>query len=182
MRIAFDLDGVIYSWLDSVRYYLTHCLKLKGIYKDPNSLEFCEQWGFSEKEWYEIQNKGVDAGIIYLHGEPIEGSLNCLHQIKHSGHSIHIITNRYFGTKSQYNTVKWLKLYGVPYDSITFSADKTILKSDYIIEDNIDNHKACLEAGINSYLIDRPWNQNTQIPNRIFNYNQFLYAIYSFKH
>jgi hypothetical protein len=54
----------------------------------------------------------------------------------------------------------WLGYWGIPVTSLTFSRDKTVVPVDAFIEDRPENFQDLLDAGVDSYLVDRPWNQD----------------------
>lgn len=174
-RIGVDLDGVCYGFTDSLRRYM---VDHKGY--DPKDLPDSTCWDFHKVDWgwttaefLEHFAAGVDAGVVFLHGDPEEGAVKYIQQLKNDGHTIHIITHRAVGTKSVQNTGEWLAREGIVFDSLTFSADKTIVKTDFFIEDNVDNYNALEEAGVEVVLYDRPWNQYAEHAYRVSGWEDF---------
>lgn len=159
MRVGIDLDGVCYDFAGSVREYLNHP------HPDPERWEFYEDWGLSLDDFLTVCHDGVDAGIIFTHGDPYPNVLDAFKIIKGAGHSIHIVTDRAFGQNgaSPAATAAWLARHGLDYDSLTFSADKTVVKLDVMVDDKPSNYAALQAAGVDAYLLTRPWNQ--QVPN-----------------
>jgi hypothetical protein len=164
LRVGFDLDGVLYNFGDSVRRYLEftgqgHIWKsgpTKEAYWD-----FYKDWGWTSKQFVEFCNEGADAGFIFC-GDARPGAAEAVQAIKAMGHTIHIITDRSFGSApaiSHSNTSNWLKQHGIPYDSLTFTADKTIVRVDAMIEDKLENYDALEANGTWTFLINRAWNQ-----------------------
>lgn len=171
MRVGIDLDGVCYDFSASLREYLLNAHPDP----DPDSLtppqrwEFYEDWGMTLNEFLAFVHDGVDAGVIFTHGEPHPGTAEAFELIKGAGHSIHIITDRAFGTNgaSEAATRRWLDCHDLPFDSLTFSADKTIVRVDVMIEDKPSNYHALIEAGVDAYLLTRDWNLDVQEANRV---------------
>lgn len=164
MRIGFDLDGVLYNFGDSVRRYLEftgqgHVWKsgpTKEAYWD-----FYKDWGWTSKQFVEFCNEGADAGFIFT-GPARPGASEAVNAIKSMGHTIHIVTDRAFGScpsVSHMNTTKWLREHDIPFDSLTFSADKTVVKLDMMIEDKLENYDALVATDVYTFLINRAWNQ-----------------------
>jgi uncharacterized HAD superfamily protein len=89
-----------------------------------------------------------------------------MNRLREDGHTLHIVTYRTVGRRATQNTMEWLQRESIPYDSITFSKDKTIVNNDFFIEDNLDNFHALNRAGIVCYLMDRPWNEIENVYNR----------------
>ncbi len=174
-RIGVDLDGVCYGFTDSLRQYM---VDHKGY--DPKDLPdstgwdfHIVDWGWTTEQFMEHFAAGVDAGVVFLHGEPEEGAVKYINQLREDGHTIHIITHRSVGAKSVQNTGEWLAREGIKFDSLTFSGDKTIVKTDFFIEDNLDNYNALLDVGTDAVLYDRPWNQKDGVARRVAGWAEF---------
>lgn len=159
MRVGIDLDGVCYDFANSVRAYLNQP------HPDPERWEFYEDWGLSLDDFLGVCHDGVDAGVIFSHGDPYANVAEAFGILAAAGHSIHIVTDRSFGSSgaSAAATAAWLDRHGLRYDSLTFSADKTIVKLDVMVDDKPANYVALEAAGVESYLLTRAWNK--QVPN-----------------
>lgn len=70
MRVGIDLDGVCYNFAASVSAYLDTLGGLPGGYPEPRHWEFYEDWGLDLFGFLRVCHAGVDAGIIFSHGEP----------------------------------------------------------------------------------------------------------------
>lgn len=166
MRVGFDLDGVCYDFAESFREYL----KSAGLDKnyqviegEPDKWHFYRDWGMTDSEFVKHCHDGADQGIIFGLGEPRENSFEAMAEIRKMGHTVHIITDRSFGSEpsvSVMNTLIWLLKRGYEYDTLDFSADKTCIHTDIFIEDKLENYDALESAGVEVYLVDRPWNQD----------------------
>jgi 5'(3')-deoxyribonucleotidase len=161
-RVGIDLDGVGYvfenSWIDAANAYLDLPEDLP--YFKPQQWAWYLDLGFTLEEFLEVFAWGIDHGFIFT-GPVSPGFAEMVKAIQMNGHSIHIVTDRSLGTpgNAQRATIAWLAQHGVPYDSITFSRDKTVVKTDFFIEDKLENYDALREAGTACYLLNRPWNQ-----------------------
>lgn len=162
MRVGVDVDGVLYDYAMSVRRYL-HGIGFPRaqLAPEPNRWEFYEDWGLTVDEFIVHAAQGVDAGTILIVGDPYPGSSEAMRRIRDAGNTIHIITDRRAGSpgKPESATRRWLDHHELPFDSLTFAADKTIVRTDMMIEDKLANYYALIEAGCDAYLYDRPWNQ-----------------------
>jgi hypothetical protein len=170
MRVGIDLDGVCYDFSASVREYLcnyaaTHQV---DVCQPPTRWEFYEDWGLDLDGFLATCHDGVDAGIVFAHGEPYPNTAEAFHRIKGAGHTIHVVTDRSFGSNgaSEAATRTWLDVHGLPFDSLTFSADKTVVRLDTMVDDKIANYDALEAAGVKAYLLTRAWNQHDQTPRR----------------
>lgn len=181
MRVGIDLDGVCYDFSASVREYL--CNRAETHQPDvctmPTRWEFYEDWGLSLDEFLNTCHDGVDAGIIFAHGEPYPHTAEAFQWIKAAGHSIHIITDRSFGTqgRAEAATRAWLDCHSLPFDSLTFSADKTIVRVDAMVDDKPANYEALRDAGVDAYLLTRPWNQHVPDAARVLDLLHFAEVI-----
>jgi hypothetical protein len=62
---------------------------------------------------------------------------------------------------------------------LIFSADKTCRWTDFFIEDKLSNYDALVEAGTNTFLINRAWNfvEGGDARNRINHFAEYVDAI-----
>jgi hypothetical protein len=77
------------------------------------------------------------------------------------GHEIIIITDRSWGSdprNSHRNTVEAFARAGIEYDELHFTADKTSVEVDTMVEDKLENYDALIAAGTPTWLINRAWN------------------------
>lgn len=177
MKVGVDLDGVLYNFHQAFIDYLT-VSELHGKYIVKyafNDWNFFKHWGMTQEEFVAVCNKGVDAGVIFR-GPTRKRAASAIRRIKRAGHEIHIVTDRSFGESplaSQYATLDWLAEHKIPYDSITFSADKTVVPTDIFVEDKLENYDALDAAGTEVYLINRPWNRREDNRRRISGITEF---------
>jgi 5'(3')-deoxyribonucleotidase len=164
LRVGFDLDGVLFDFARSVQEYMRSLglkCEWKGEDEGAQSWDFYKQWDLSIDEFIEICDDGVDAGYIFRNNVH-RGSHYALEMTKAMGHDIIIITDRNFGnpkTNSQKATVEWWEWAGFPdYTELHFSPDKTIVHTDTFVEDKLENYDVLEAAGVDVYLVNRPWN------------------------
>lgn len=178
-RIGVDLDGVLYNFADAFREFLvTHHGFRSEHCSDPQRWEFYEDWGIRLPQFLALCDQAADAQELWNHSGIWGGAevRESLHLLRAHGHTLHIITHREFGRNkaiSAKETAIWLLRCQVPYDTLTFSKDKTVVKTDWMIEDNVDNYLALEAAGCRSVLIDRPWNQYLVDARRVKSVQEF---------
>lgn len=179
LDIGVDIDGVMYDFGASLKMYMA----LEGYsvfdFPDPTSWTFYRNWGLSDEHFREVTSRGVDEHCIFMDGDPTPGTKEALERLRADGHRIHLITDRSaFGSpgEAQYNTAKWLATHHIPYDSLTFSADKTVVKTDLMIDDKLENYYALDATGCMPYLYDQPWNRDTgdEDPRRVSSLEAFV--------
>lgn len=169
MKIGIDLDGVCFNFEDSLRAYLVRELGFsKMMCPDPTRWDFHNDWGLSYEDFKHACNEGVNAGYVFLYGDPYPGVVEGVNRIKDMGHSVHVITARAYGNPgiAQLNTDTWLAKHKIPYDTITYARDKTVVPTDFMIDDAIHNYEALEAAGTCAVLMDRAWNRGTPEDHR----------------
>jgi len=181
MRVGIDLDGVCYDFAGSVREYLCNRVRTHKLADCPEATrwEFYEDWGLDTQAFLDTCRDAVNAGVIFSHGDPYPDVAEAFQIIRSAGHSIHIVTDRSFGHPgaSQHATARWLGRHNLAYDSITYTPDKTIAQVDAMIDDKPENYAALAAAGVDTYLLTRPWNQHVEGAQRVLDLLHFAEVI-----
>lgn len=174
LAIGVDLDDVCYSFILAFIHFL---VEHKGFDPDdlpyPKTWDVHEEWNMDIQTWLDLFAEGVDSGIIFLHGGPFDGAVEVLTRLREQGHSIHIVTHRMVGDLAVQNTMEWLQREGLPYDTLTFAKDKTVIKTDIFIEDSVANWENLWMAGTEAYLITRPHNEDYDTSFRVASWEEF---------
>lgn len=177
-KVGFDLDGVLFDFSKSLSaFLLDHCSWNEELISPPTRWEFYKDWGLSLEDFLDTCHKAADLGKLWFGPVFDHSAVDEMTKLQKSGHSIHIITHRHFGSHpgvSASATAVWLRHHAIPYDTLTFSDDKTIIKTDWMIEDNVDNYLALERAGCRSVLIDRPWNHHLENARRVSSVPEFV--------
>lgn len=180
-RVGIDLDGVCYDFSASVREYLCSTIGSHepGACTDPTRWEFYEDWGLDLDGFLGVCHEGVNAGVIFSHGEPYPYVREAFERIRGAGNSIHIITDRSFGRNgaSEAATRAWLDRHGLRFDSLTFTADKTIVAVDAMVDDKLANYDALDAVGVDAWLLSRPWNQQDDTRRRVLDLLHFAEVV-----
>lgn len=168
MRLGIDLDGCGYDFSEAWRisYCLLHHVDHCRFDPDVVQWHFYEddEWGnLTTEEFLEVAAWGVKHGIIFSYGLPIRGFAEGMRAMAEDGHELHIVTARSFPgveAECQIQTRAWLDRFGVPFDSLTFSEDKTNPMTDFFIDDRDKNLDALAMAGICPVRMNQPWNEH----------------------
>lgn len=186
LTVAFDSDGVIDTFGDGV-YETMVARGIGHLWKSgptPHAIwNFYEEWKNEDgtpwtfEQFKELVDWGVDHGYVFS-GHFREGAVEAVGRIHKMGHRVIIITDRAWGSdprNSQRNTIEAYARAGIEYDELHFSADKTCVWSDIMVEDRIENYDRVVANGTLCYLINRPWNQveGGDMRNRIDNITEF---------
>lgn len=161
-RIGIDLDGVCYPFDEAIRRYMyyRHDWSFDRM-PEPTNWHFYEGWGMTQADFDRYCHESVNEGYLFRVCAPYSNVASSLDRLRAAGHSIHIVTARDYGHPgfAEKDTVTWLDKFGIPYDTITFSRDKTIVRTDWFIEDNIKNYEALNKGWCIPVLMDQPWNR-----------------------
>jgi 5'(3')-deoxyribonucleotidase len=154
-----DIDEVLRALLSQmVKLYNKHFggnMKIDDVF-DYN-VEICfsaikEKTGISAKEWFFT----LHGKELFRDAPMIKGAKEALEILREYGDVI--IITRQFGIENKRYALEWLDKHGIPYDSICFVDDKSVVKCDYLIDDNVDNFKGCNIHG--AILITAPYNKS----------------------
>lgn len=150
--LGVDLDGVVGDFTKHFGDFVFHHgnAEDKGRpFLPPNGWHF-GNWNLTgdfETYYEQFIEKGCYRSMPF-----IEGAVATLQRLRNLGCLIHIITNR--GTSigeakrnytAQTDTLTWLFSNSVPFDFITFTKDKSLIRCDYMIEDAPHHLKVFLE-------------------------------------
>lgn len=180
-RVVCDIDDVLFPCVDEIRRFLIDCLGY-GVetLPDPVTWDLHTHWGIPSNELWSIVGRGVDNGYIFNDAAPYPGVCEGMRDLKDEGHTIHLVTARCAGRpgEAQAQTSQWLDDYGLPYDSLTFSTDKTVISSDYALDDKIENYTALSEwVTTRAFLMDQPWNRSESVTHRVQSFTEFVKAV-----
>lgn len=184
LDIGIDLDGVCYDFVESLRHYLiTHEDFIHEELPETTTWNFFEDnWNMDLETYLEHFRNGVDAGVVFLHGPPHDGCKETLEKFMEDGDSLNIVTHRRSaGQRPVHNTIDWLQREEIPFTNLTFAKDKTVVRNDVFIEDNVDNFLDLEAAGVRAYIMDRPWNQHLDTPYRVYGWEDFYKQIQRYK-
>lgn len=171
LSIGMDLDGVNYNFAASLRRYL-RTVGYAHPMPDPLIWDFftTHGWGnLTPAQFVQHANDGVNAGIVFRSMDWFDHVNEAWDIIRSLGHTIDIATDRSFGEpgRSEQNTIDALAEKGLKYDTITFTADKASINPDMMLEDKAENFLALEAAGVDTWLVTRPWNQHVKTDKRV---------------
>lgn len=188
MRVGWDIDGCGHIFSNGVMDYMDtiehpYDLSYRG---EAQSWNFHDRWGCDRNAFKNICDDGVDAGYVFR-GHVHEGYFEAMRISRELGHQNIVITDRFFGTEvggvnpSHTATFEWFVENNAMdlVDEIHFSANKLTVPTDMFIEDKLENYDTLVDAGVNAFLINRPWNQveGGDARNRIDHMREYGLAI-----
>lgn len=111
-----------------------------------------ETTGISPSKWF-FQDHGEE---LFVKGEAFPGIKRDLDVLRQYGDVIIVTYQKTYQNK--FDTLKWLEEHGLAPDGICFLKDKTLLHTDFLIDDNDYNFIGCnAKTGV---LITAPYNKD----------------------
>lgn len=172
LKVGVDLDGVVYNFTKK----FNECALREGYELGPDDCwNYFERSGMTREIFEKVMHDSVDDLQLFWRGDMLDDAASHIRALRAAGHSIHIVTHRVSGNifTSEQATRYWLTFKEIEYDSLTFSKDKTVVPVDVFIEDNVDNYDALDAAGVKSYLVNRPYNQQQDNRRRVSSFGDF---------
>lgn len=177
--VGWDSDGVLYRFTEAYHSWMN----LQGMSLDVDveaqTWDWFTQWQTVE-DFLRCMDESVDAGHLFWQGKLYEPQIpQNIADLKAAGHENHLVTHRFSGKVkcSQAATKHFYASEGIEFDSITFTKDKTTVKCDVFLEDNLANYDALEAAGVKSYLINRPYNLLDDNRRRVDSVQEFTELI-----
>lgn len=166
-KIGFDIDDILLHTYPALHAVAEREGLTNGV--SPSTWYPYEEYGCTRERWVDALNKAAREGYLYRDIPPDEDALRAMRELYFDGHEIHLITARGFLGEAEIiaeHTEGWLIEHGVPHKTLTYSQtkgqDALRLGLDFFIDDNERNW---LDVGVMacaSYLLDRPWNRDTE--------------------
>lgn len=177
MRIGVDVDDVLYPWFERAHAACERAGITRG--RRPAQWQCWLDYGCTEQEWLYVMERATLDGSLY-NGEPYPGAIVALRELEAAGHELHIVTARGFfnhGALIRAHTVDWLREHDVPHHSLTFSKNKTLVRTDVFVDDSCKNVCELEAAGVPTWMVDAPHNQHVTDHRRVSGIREFADTI-----
>ena len=187
-KIITDCDGVLLDWAYAFEVWMAD----HGYIKMPDTdihFSMAKRFGISEEESYEKVLEFNDTGVLgYL--PAYKDSVEYLTRLHREGWSIEVISmigpDKY---ANRLRSMNLIRLFGDIFDYIYCAGrhtepKKQILESRYKdsnyiwIEDRLDYAQDGIDAGMDTIIMDHPYNRNWEIAPRVHNWKE----IYDYAH
>ena len=169
LKLGIDIDEVVVEFVKSFLNFFEEKMNKKVSYEEIISYSFEIPFGMNKKEIHDL-----------IHEHSTEDNLLNLDLVEHSKESILDLTNDFdicFVTSRHLNnkiaTIKFFEKH-FPENNFKFffagdawggaKSKYEIAKElnlKYFVEDNFDYALSCANVGIKTFLLDKPWNQNS---------------------
>ena len=175
--VMWDLDGVACDWVGNFYPWI------------------CEKEGWEPTDWetwhhYRTHEMHDDDFVVRLAEYAEEGGFGdqapnpgfsaCVEMLDNLGHTQHVVTDR--PAIAEADTAWWLNEYAPQIASLTISRDKTVFKEYgpgpyFAIDDRTENVQKMRDAGIEAYLLTKPWNVDADLP-RVNTLTEFVVTVH----
>lgn len=154
--VLVDLDNVVYPFTQVMASVIAGSTEInqrpEDLLKLCKSWEIWDDWGIPKGVFDFLWERAIEQGIVWgteMKVSPIPGAQTGLWKLSDAEWHIHIVTSRLnkfrLHDMAAQNTVKWLATWSIPYRSLSFTEDKSLIQGDVIIDDqmnNLENHPA----------------------------------------
>lgn len=169
MRIAVDLDGVLYEWSKTARFMMREYrgyAKTGPMGAEATSWDYIEQHT-SPEDWKWLWNEGITLGL-FRYGHVVTGSQAGIRALRSQNHTVEVVTHR--PASAVPDTLDWLSLFqkleaGVVFDGVhvlTNGERKSSVAVDLLIDDKPSNLEDWIGHARQGILFDREWNQGAK--------------------
>jgi 5'(3')-deoxyribonucleotidase len=173
VRILVDIDDTIFPWFDNAHQA---CVRA-GITNGRPAVSWWpwRDYDCSKDEWVQVIGDATIDGSLYS-GPPVPGAAAALASLLAADHSVHLVTARGFmqhGGLVRKLTVDWVRQWGIPHTSLTFTQDKTMIAADLAVDDAVANIEPLEQAGVACWLMDAAHNKHVDHPHRVYSITEF---------
>lgn len=164
IRIGIDIDGVIVDLVTAMLPLLSKACGRPVCHDDIHCFDIGKALHIEDKMdgiWADVNDSG-----IFRTAPPIKGAIAGLGGFRK--HKIYLVTQRPKSTQS--DTEWWLCDKEIKYNKLEFvtsGAKHLVGKNfDVFLEDDFQQACAMAEAGVDTLLLDHPWNRSSWLPRR----------------
>lgn len=176
--IGLDIDGVIVDYFHSILPLISGILGKPIDYEDITHPALTKFLDIDEETATNIWDTILETDLL-LESPPVEGALEGLRLLYH--HRIWLITGRPELVRGV--TLSWLYKNGINFEEIFFKSAKAAdfsspeRECNLFVEDQLEIACRFAEAGINTLLLNQPWNRTSSLPencDRVYNWNEII--------
>lgn len=191
MKIGIDIDNVISNFNEVLlNEFLIYdkTLRNSGIVNEHVYITR-GMFDWTKEEQNHFYKNNIERIVLKL--DTILDSVKYINMLKKEGHKIVIITGRDNG---EYNnpydmSIKWLNDKGINFDELiltnAYKHDKYIEckknNIDVMIDDSLEMCKKSYNNGINTLIMDTPYNKNNNTIKRVYNWKEIYNYISNYK-
>ena len=176
MRVGLDIDGVVADFQSAIREMAA--LELGRELPPADRWAIWETWGITQERWDELLAAFTEReGWRWL--SPYHSASTYLRSLEDAGHTIYYITARPLA--ASWMTFEWLDRHGFPCEDVCFYVDKAAAAKNMELDIYIDDHPPTVQAvrgaGIEAYVLDRPWNRDDDEQPRMQSLVEYVHRV-----
>jgi hypothetical protein len=181
LDIGFDVDGVLYPFVQVIAGYASKVLGRPCAAKADSWDWYQRQWGLNHDEFFALCSRGVRDGVLFTEGAPLPGALRAAKRLARAGHRLHYITARAFAgvpaPVAWHRTAEWLQKWTFPVHSLTVSGDKNCRPTDIFLDDSPHTCDALIASSHPRPVLwcDSP--TQTHAADTVFSWDEFLQIV-----
>ena len=176
--IAIDLDGCIYDFNSAIREWLVSKGWDRDRLSEPPVYSLHQAWGIDHNSLVTEMIEASKAGKLFNEGLYLPDGLAGARALGLAGHVLSVISARSLpGAEEIINrgTNQWLRENGLHVDKLllvspTIPEAKLGVHFDLLIDDHPGNVEIALKHGRKAILLDRLWNQESNLPRASYDY------------
>jgi 5'(3')-deoxyribonucleotidase len=181
MRIGVDVDEVLYPLIPNLAAWMSHATgRPIEEFPVPTDWDFSKEWDLPYDAAMGLFHEAVDAEAVWRYGAPCKGAQFAMYSLMKAGHTIHLVTDRnVIGTRGKaiQSTAAWLYEEDIPYTSISFVTDKSLLDVDLFVDDRPVNVESMTAKGIESWLVNAAHNMDYEWDKRVTGIDAFAQMV-----
>lgn len=168
LSVAFDCDGVLYSFNETLKEWLLARGWNPEDLPDPTVYSLNDAWGLSSKTLHKEMPMALQSGLLWHTGEAFEDGVTAVNKLGLEGHKIIVNTARALPSLEQEAhaaTITWLRSNNIHPDELHLAnpfdpKDKLSVHFDVLFDDHAANVREAIAGGRKAWLIEREWNVN----------------------
>lgn len=176
--IAIDLDGCIYDFNSAIREWLVSKGWDRNRLPEPPVYSLHQAWGIDNNSLVKEMIEASKAGRLFNEGSFLPDGLEGARKLGLAGHVLSVISARSLpGAEEIINrgTNQWLRENGLHVDKLLLVSPaipeaKLAVHFDLLIDDHPGNIQMALDHGRKAILLDRLWNQESDLPRASYDY------------
>ena len=166
MKIGVDIDGVVADFVTPFLPVLGELLERDVRYEEITSYLFQDVFGYDDEMEVRVREE-IDRRDILRDLPALPGAVDAIRRLG-KDHEIHFVTARR-DAKWGALTREWLDRKGFPYDLVLFREGRKAEAGEgfyLFVEDCLENARDLATQNIHVCLMDQPWNQAEELPER----------------
>lgn len=176
--IAIDLDGCIYDFNSAIREWLVGKGWDRDRLPEPPVYSLHQAWGIDHNSLVKEMVEASKAGKLFNEGPVLQDGLDGARELGRAGHVLSVISARSLPGAEEIisrGTTQWLRRNGLHVDKLflvspSIPEAKLAVHFDLLIDDHPGNIQIALDNGRKAILLDRLWNQDSNLPRASYDY------------